>query len=168
METSFHYALYRPIITALQAQGQSCTLVINDRVFKPFLDEMLETLKSIDDPQLKGMRLSEMQAHGQRVKCLVSPYHTPALNGLSTLNIRAMYGLAKETWNHADWNRFYLRICVTATTASGRWHISAAQKWSAIRASTPGITARSTALCRKTSNPITVNLRCSTPPRLAH
>ena len=39
METSFHYALYRPIITALQAQGQSCTLVINDRVFKPFLDE---------------------------------------------------------------------------------------------------------------------------------
>ncbi len=34
METSFHYALYRPIITALQAQGQSCTLVINDRVFK--------------------------------------------------------------------------------------------------------------------------------------
>ncbi|HDX4086583.1 TPA: glycosyltransferase family 2 protein, partial [Escherichia coli] len=31
METSFHYALYRPIITALQAQGQSCTLVINDR-----------------------------------------------------------------------------------------------------------------------------------------
>ncbi len=110
METSFHYALYRPIITALQAQGQSCTLVINDRVFKPFLDEMLATLKSIDDPQLKGMRLSEMQAHGQRVKCLVSPYHTPALNGLSTLNIRAMYGLAKETWNHADWNRFYQRI----------------------------------------------------------
>ncbi|MBC8924514.1 glycosyl transferase family 2, partial [Escherichia coli] len=27
METSFHYALYRPIITALQAQGLSCTLV---------------------------------------------------------------------------------------------------------------------------------------------
>lgn len=50
METSFHYTLYRPIITALQAQGQSCTLVINDRVFKPFLDEMLETLKNIDDP----------------------------------------------------------------------------------------------------------------------
>lgn len=46
METSFHYALYRPIITALQAQGQGCTLVINDRVFKPFLDEMLETLKA--------------------------------------------------------------------------------------------------------------------------
>ncbi|EFG4927662.1 glycosyltransferase [Escherichia coli] len=110
METSFHYALYRPIITALQAQGQGCTLVINDRVFKPFLDEMLETLKSIDDPQLKGMRLSEMQAHGQRVKCLVSPYHTPALNGLAAVNVRAMYGLAKETWNHADWNRFYQRI----------------------------------------------------------
>ncbi|MCV5403285.1 glycosyl transferase family 2, partial [Escherichia coli] len=95
-----HYALYRPIITALQAQGQSCTLVINDRVFKQFLDEMLETLKNIDDPQLKGMRLSEMQTHGQRVKCLVSPYHTPALNGLAAVNIRAMYGLAKETWNH--------------------------------------------------------------------
>ncbi len=26
--------------------GQGCTLVINDRVFKPFLDEMLETLKA--------------------------------------------------------------------------------------------------------------------------
>ena len=77
METSFHYALYRPIITALQAQGQSCTLVINDRVFKPFLDEMLETLKNIDDPQLKGMRLSEMQTHGQRVKCPSAPTTRP-------------------------------------------------------------------------------------------
>ncbi|MCZ9150456.1 glycosyltransferase [Escherichia albertii] len=110
METSFHYTLYRPIITALQAQGQSCTLVINDRVFKPFLDEMLTMLSSIDNPQLKGMRLSVMQAHGQRVKCLVSPYYTPALNGLATVNIRAMYGLAKEAWNHADWNGFYQRI----------------------------------------------------------
>ncbi|STH67601.1 putative glysosyltransferase [Escherichia coli] len=70
--------------------------MINDRVFKPFLDEMLETLKNIDDPQLKGMRLSEMQTHGQRVKCLVSPYHTPALNGLAAVNIRAMYGLAQR------------------------------------------------------------------------
>ncbi|WDB91995.1 glycosyltransferase [Escherichia albertii] len=110
METAFHYTLYRPIITALQAQGQSCTLVINDRVFKPFLDEMLTMLSSIDNPQLKGMRLSVMQAHGQRVKCLVSPYYTPALNGLAVVNIRAMYGLAKEAWNHADWNGFYQRI----------------------------------------------------------
>ncbi|ENQ0000390.1 glycosyltransferase [Escherichia albertii] len=110
METAFHYTLYRPIITALQAQGQSCTLVINDRVFKPFLDNMLTMLSSIDDPQLKGMRLSVMQAHGQRVKCLVSPYYTPALNGLAAVNIRAMYGLAKEAWNHADWNGFYQRI----------------------------------------------------------
>lgn len=53
METSFHYALYRPIITALQAQGLSCTLVINDRVFKPFLDEMLETLKTSTIRSLK-------------------------------------------------------------------------------------------------------------------
>lgn len=71
---------------------------------------MLTMLSSIDDPQLKGMRLSVMQAHGQRVKCLVSPYYTPALNGLATVNIRAMYGLAKEAWNHADWNGFYQRI----------------------------------------------------------
>ncbi len=39
----------------------------------------------------------------------------------------AMYGLAKETWNHADWNRFYHAFCVTATTASRRWRISAMQ-----------------------------------------
>ncbi len=50
-------------------------------MFKPFLDEMLETLKNIDDPQLKGMRLSEMQTHGQRVEVtMASPYHTPALD----------------------------------------------------------------------------------------
>ncbi len=110
METSFHYALYRPIITALQAQGQHCTLLVNDRTYQPFLDEMQATLKRIDDPHLKGMRLSEMLTRGQRIKCLVSPYHTPALNGLAPVNVRAMYGLAKEAWNHAEWNRFYQHI----------------------------------------------------------
>lgn len=168
METSFHYTLYRPIITALQAQGQSCTLVINDRVFKPFLDEMLETLKNIDDPQLKGMRLSEMQTHGQRVKCLVSPYHTPALNGLAAVNIRAMYGLAKETWNHADWNRFYQSIlCYSHYSQQALAHFGSAKVVGNPRFDAWHNGTFDRAL-PETSNQITVNLRCSMPQRLAH
>ncbi|MBJ9260435.1 glycosyltransferase [Citrobacter amalonaticus] len=110
METSFHYTVYRPIITALQAMGHRCLLLVNDRSYKPFLDEMLETLKTIDDPALGGTRVSEVAGRGQRFACLVSPYYTPALKGLADIHIRAMYGLAKEEWNHAWWNTFYQRI----------------------------------------------------------
>lgn len=110
METSFHYALYRPVITALQKRGHACTLLINDRAYKPFLDEMLATIKTIDDPALGGARISEAAAQRQRYKCLVSPYYTPALKGLADIHVRAMYGLAKEDWNHAWWNTFYHRI----------------------------------------------------------
>ena len=110
METSFHYALYRPIITALQAMGHRCSLLVNDRTYKPFLDEMLTTLKTIDDPALGGVRMSNVIQQGQRFACLVSPYYTPALKMLAKTHVRAMYGLAKEEWNHAWWNTFYQRI----------------------------------------------------------
>lgn len=114
------------------------------------------------------MRLSEMQAHGQRVKCVVSPYHTPALNGPAAVNVRAMYGLAKETWNHADWNRFYQRIlCYSHYSQQALARFGSAKVVGNPRFDAR-ITARSTALCRKISNQITVNLRCSTPPRLVH
>ncbi|WP_330983796.1 MULTISPECIES: glycosyltransferase [Enterobacterales] len=110
METSLHYAVYRPVITALQAMGHTCSLLISDRIQKPFLDEMLETLRTIDDPALGGARLSDVTERRQRYKCLISPYYTPLLNGLSDCHVRAMYGLAKEEWNHAWWNTFYQRI----------------------------------------------------------
>lgn len=76
-------------------------------MFKPFLDEILEAPKNIGNPQLRGMRLPEIQAHGQRVEYLVSPYHTPTLDGPAVANIRATYGLIKEMWNHVDWNHLY-------------------------------------------------------------
>lgn len=110
METSLHYAVYRPIINALQKMGHTCSLLVNNRSNKAFLDEMLATLKKINDPTLGGILLSDMTDRYQRYKCLISPYYTPAIKGLSDIHIRAMYGLAKEEWNHAWWNTFYHRI----------------------------------------------------------
>ncbi|MDN8598428.1 glycosyltransferase [Citrobacter sp. S2-9] len=110
METSLHYAVYRPIITALQAMGHTCSLLVSDKIPKPFLDEMSATLKTIDNSALGGARLTEVMRQRQRYKCLVSPYYTPLLNGLADIHVRAMYGLAKEEWNHAWWNVFYQRI----------------------------------------------------------
>lgn len=110
METGLHYAVYKPIILALQAKGQRCALLVSDRIHKSFLDEMIDTIKGIDNPELGGAQLSSMIARRQRYRCLVSPYYTPLLNGLADIHVRAMYGLAKETWNHAGWNAFYQRI----------------------------------------------------------
>ncbi|WP_213135253.1 glycosyltransferase [Citrobacter sp. FP75] len=110
METSLHYAVYRPIITALQGMGHTCSLLVSDKIHKSFLDEMTATLKTINDPALGGARLSEVIKKHQRYKCLVSPYYTPLLNGLADVQVRTMYGLAKEEWNHAWWNAFYHRI----------------------------------------------------------
>lgn len=110
METSLHYAVYRPIIRALQAMGHTCSLLVSDKIHKSFLDEMTATIKTINDPALGGTRLSTVIEQRQRFKCLVSPYYTPLLNGLADTHVRAMYGLAKEEWNHAWWNAFYHRI----------------------------------------------------------
>ncbi|EPQ6909442.1 CDP-glycerol glycerophosphotransferase family protein, partial [Citrobacter freundii] len=108
--TSLHYTVYRPIITALQAMGHSCSLLVSDKIHKSFLDEMTATIKAINDSALGGTRLSTVIEQRQRFKCLVSPYYTPLLNGLADTHVRAMYGLAKEEWNHAWWNAFYHRI----------------------------------------------------------
>jgi hypothetical protein len=110
METSLHYAVYRPIITALQAMGHTCSLLVSDKIPKSFLDEMTATIKAINDPALGGTRLSAVIENRQRFRCLVSPYYTPLLNGLADTHVRTLYGLAKEEWNHAWWNAFYHRI----------------------------------------------------------
>lgn len=67
-------------------------------------------LAALDEPRLSGSRLSEVINRRQQYACLVSPYYTPALKPLAKVQVRAMYGLAKERWNHAWWNAFYHHI----------------------------------------------------------
>lgn len=110
LETAFHYQLYQPILHWLLEAGYRCDLLISDAVPKALLMEMSQLLADINDPRLSGSRLSEAQNRKQRYGCLVSPYYTPALNGLGRVQIRAMYGLAKVSWNHAWWNTFYHHI----------------------------------------------------------
>lgn len=110
LETAFHYQLYQPILHWLLEAGYRCDLLISDAVPKALLKEMSQLLVDINDPRLSGSRLSEAKNRKQRYGCLVSPYYTPALNGLARVQIRAMYGLAKASWNHAWWNVFYHHI----------------------------------------------------------
>ena len=110
LETAFHYQLYQPILHWLLEAGYRCDLLISDAVPKALLNEMSQLLAGINDPRLSGSPLSEAKNRKQRYGCLVSPYYTPALNGLARVQIRAMYGLAKASWNHAWWNAFYHHI----------------------------------------------------------
>ncbi|WP_288625916.1 glycosyltransferase family 2 protein [uncultured Citrobacter sp.] len=110
LEKASHYTTYRPIIAALQKMGHPCSLLINDRVHKSFMDEMLAMIATIDDPALGGARLSGVLERHQRYKCVVSPYYTPLLNNLSDIHIRALHGQMEEERNHAWWNIFYHRI----------------------------------------------------------
>lgn len=110
LETAFHYQLYQPILHWLLEAGYRCDLLISDAVPKALKREMSQLLAEINDPRLSGSRLSEAQNRRQRYGCLVSPYYTPALNGLARVQIRAMYGLEKVSWNHAWWNAFYHHI----------------------------------------------------------
>lgn len=110
LETAFHYQLYQPILPWLLEAGYRCDLLISDAVPKALKREMGQLLAEINDPRLSGSRLSEAKNRRQRYGCLVSPYYTPALNGLARVQIRAMYGLEKTSWNHAWWNAFYHHI----------------------------------------------------------
>ncbi|MCS2150707.1 bifunctional glycosyltransferase family 2 protein/CDP-glycerol:glycerophosphate glycerophosphotransferase [Scandinavium manionii] len=110
MESAFHYQVYKPILDVLLAQGYQCELLINDRTPKEFIHEMQECLSSLDTPQLHGSLLSKVAERRQKYGCLVSPYYSPVINGLAEVHVRAMYGLAKEEWNHAWWNTFYQHI----------------------------------------------------------
>ncbi|HCA7077526.1 TPA: glycosyltransferase [Citrobacter sedlakii] len=115
LETAFHFHLYRPIIAALQARGQRCALLVNDRVPKTLRDEILALLKSLKQPELGGSLLSQALTQKQRYRCLVSPYYMAELQGLADIHIRAMQGLADEGWNYAWWNVFYQRILCFAS-----------------------------------------------------
>lgn len=87
---------------------------------------------------------------------------------LAAVNIRAMYGLAKETWNHADWNRFYQSIlCYSHYSQQALAHFGSAKV-----VGNPRFDARHNGTFDRALpeniNQITVNLRCSMPQRLAH
>lgn len=110
LETAFHYQLYKPMLSYLLDAGYHCDLLISDMVPKALLDEMCKLLDEIDEPRLSGTRLTEAKNRKQQYACLISPYYTPMLSGLARVQIRAMYGLAKESWNHAWWNAFYHHI----------------------------------------------------------
>ncbi|MEG1711874.1 MAG: glycosyltransferase [Citrobacter sp.] len=117
METTFHYQIYRPIIAALQSQGQRCSLLINDRMPKPLRDDMLNLIQTISNSDLGGNLLSSMLQTRQRYKCLISPYYISQLNGLADIHVRAIHGLANEAWSHAWWNTFYqLILCFAPYT----------------------------------------------------
>lgn len=110
METAFHYQVHKPLIDALMAQGYRCELLVNDRTPQGYVQEMQACLKNLENPELRGSLLSQVVEGRQRYGCLVSPFYTPVINGLADIHIRAMYGLAKEEWNHAWWNTFYQHI----------------------------------------------------------
>ncbi|MCT4704609.1 glycosyltransferase [Enterobacteriaceae bacterium H16N7] len=110
METAFHYQLYKPFINLLLDAGYHCDLLISDMVPVALLDEMVKSIAELDNSRLSGSRLTEAKNRRQKYACLVSPYYTPMLNGLAQIQVRTLYGLAKESWNHAWWNTFYDHI----------------------------------------------------------
>ncbi len=88
-------------------------------------------------------------------------------NGLAAVNVRAMYGLAKETWNTPTGTVFISAFCVTATTASsaGTFRQRKSGRQPALRRLANGTFDRAL--------PGNIELddrkpTCSTPQRLAH
>jgi Putative glycosyl/glycerophosphate transferases involved in teichoic acid biosynthesis TagF/TagB/EpsJ/RodC len=107
METSFHYEVYRNIITALLSQNVRCELLINDLIEPTFVNEMIATLNKIRTPGLTFARVSMVLKTEKKYRCLITPYHISYLKNAASLHIRALYGLAKNQWNHARWNAHY-------------------------------------------------------------
>ncbi|MBF7995243.1 CDP-glycerol glycerophosphotransferase family protein [Rahnella laticis] len=107
METSFHFEVYKNVIAALQAQNIPCALVISDVIEATFVSEMVGYLQKLQRTDLPLLRVSVLTGKPSQLSCLVSPYYTPLLNNLAPLNVRALYGLAKDRWGHAWWNAFY-------------------------------------------------------------
>lgn len=110
METSFHYEVYRNIIAELLKQKIHCELVINDLIEPSFVNDMLSFLNKISVSGLDCMLLSVAMNTDKKYSCLVSPYYIKHLKNISEVHIRTLYGLAKNQWNHAEWNTQYQAI----------------------------------------------------------
>ncbi|WP_354292764.1 CDP-glycerol glycerophosphotransferase family protein [Paramixta manurensis] len=124
LETSFHYEVYKNIIAALQERGIPCALVISDVIQPAFVSEMVSFLKKLARPDLPILRLSTLHYQPVSLSCLVSPYYTPLIKNLAPINVRAMYGLAKDRWGHAWWNAFYDGILCYAMHTQQRVNIA--------------------------------------------
>lgn len=107
METSFHYEVYRNIIAALLEKNIRCELVINDLIEPEFVNEMLVSLAKVNVPGLDCILLSTVLNSSKLYHCMVTPYYLDYLEKTAKIHIRTVYGLAKNQWNHASWNRRY-------------------------------------------------------------
>ncbi|MGB3255065.1 CDP-glycerol glycerophosphotransferase family protein [Buttiauxella gaviniae] len=107
METSFHYEVYQNIIIELLDNHISCQLIINDLIEVDFVNNMTSFLNEVDEPRLSCILLSTVLHSSKTFSCLVSPYYLPYAEKISKIHIRTVYGLAKNEWNHAQWNEKY-------------------------------------------------------------
>lgn len=120
METSFHYEVYRNIIAELIKRKVSCELVINDLIEPEFVSEMLGFLKTLVVPGLDCTLLSVALKQPTPYDCLLSPYFISWVAPIAKVHIRTLYGLAKESWNHADWNaQYHTVLCYSHYTQRG-------------------------------------------------
>lgn len=113
METSFHYEVYRNIIAQLLKNKVRCELIINDliKAHEPkFLNEMLTLLGKLNVAGLDCILLSTVLRSSKTYSCVVSPYYIRYIKDITTIHVRALYGLAKNHWNHAEWNKHFSAI----------------------------------------------------------
>ncbi|MBY4888691.1 CDP-glycerol glycerophosphotransferase family protein [Pantoea sp. DY-15] len=110
METSFHYDVYRNIILELMHQKVPCEIIINNLIEDDFVNNMVSHLRTLNVPGLRFSLLSTVLQESKKYACLVSPYHLPYAVDVAKVHIRTVYGLAKNEWNHAEWNNKYHHI----------------------------------------------------------
>ncbi|OAT16717.1 Cps2A family protein [Buttiauxella noackiae ATCC 51607] len=110
METSFHYEVYRNIILALLNDNSECQVIINDLIEDGFVNNMLSFLSTIEIPELGFILLSSVLKNGKIYDALITPYYLSYAEDIAKVHVRAVYGLAKNEWNHAAWNKKYHRI----------------------------------------------------------
>lgn len=107
METSFHYEVYRNIIANLIKRKIRCELVIHDLIEHEFVNEMLTFLSTLSISGLDCTLFSTALRLEKQYTCMISPYYIKSFDVISKFKIRAIYGLAKNNWNHAQWNKEY-------------------------------------------------------------
>lgn len=108
METTFHFYVYENIIFHLQQQSIACCLVINNMMDEPkLINDMLEFFRNTKLENLSIELLTSLRESKSKLSVMVSPYFSVGLQSTADYHVRAMYGLAKEGWNHAWWNIFY-------------------------------------------------------------
>ncbi|MEK3798567.1 CDP-glycerol glycerophosphotransferase family protein [Peribacillus sp. FSL H8-0477] len=116
VETTFHYYVYESIINELLELGLSCHIVINDNFKKDketiiMYQDLKDYLEKLERTDIEVYTVSAIRENQYIYDCMVSPYYSPWLKGISKKHVRALYGmLAKGYWNYAWWNVFYDKI----------------------------------------------------------